>query len=176
MNASRAATLVYHRRMSVDACRPRPSRWSPTATGRSPITSRSRSEGRRPDGRMDAHRRTSRRQDGRGGAEVDRDAPDFTFQVFSVQRRTVHERPPRLYDLTGLQKDMSRLHGLTAARTLAALQSLGTRRSWRPIRAPIRSISRTTTLDTLREILGKGPGASMDSSAWKTFLPLHGST
>ena len=36
----------------------------------------------------------------------------------------MNDRPPRLYDLTGLQKDMSRLHGMTAARTLAALQHL----------------------------------------------------
>ena len=102
------------------------------------------------------------------------DAPDFTFQVFSVQRRTVHERPPRLYDLTGLQKDMSRLHGLTAARTLAALQSLYEKKL-ATIRAPTRSTSRTTT-STRCEILRRVRGASMDSSAWKTFLPLHGST
>ena len=57
---------------------------------------------------------TGERLDDRTDAEALKsivDAPDFTFQVFSVQRRTVHERPPHLYDLTGLQKDMSRLHG-----------------------------------------------------------------
>lgn len=51
-------------------------------------------------------------------------APDFRFGIFAVERKQRHDAPPRLYDLTGLQKDMSRLHGLTAARTLAALQSL----------------------------------------------------
>lgn len=51
-------------------------------------------------------------------------APDYTFGIFKVERKQRHDAPPRLYDLTSLQKDMSRLHGLTAARTLAALQSL----------------------------------------------------
>ena len=46
------------------------------------------------------------------------------FRIISVNRRKVNDRPPRLYDLTGLQKDMSRLHGMTAARTLQALQHL----------------------------------------------------
>ena len=58
MNASRAYTLVYHA-CPWDACRPRPSRWSPTATGRSPITSRSRSG-----------RSSSRWADGRSPANV----------------------------------------------------------------------------------------------------------
>ena len=49
---------------------------------------------------------------------------DFTFKILKADRKQQHDAPPRLYDLTGLQKDMSRLHGLTAARTLAALQSL----------------------------------------------------
>ena len=71
-------------------------------------------------------------------------APDFRFGIFAVERKQRHDAPPRLYDLTGLQKDMSRLHGLTAARTLAALQSLY-EKNWRRIRAPIRSTSRTTT-------------------------------
>lgn len=50
--------------------------------------------------------------------------PGVTFDVALKERRQQHDRPPRLYDLTGLQKDMARLHGLTAARTLTALQSL----------------------------------------------------
>ena len=84
------------------------------------------------------------------------DAPDFTFQVFSVQRKTVHERPPRLYDLTGLQKDMSRLHGLTAARTLAALQSLYEKKLATYPRTDSQYITHDD-LDTLRD-LAKGPG------------------
>ncbi|MGO5068975.1 DNA topoisomerase [Bifidobacterium catenulatum] len=51
-------------------------------------------------------------------------SPDFAFHIESAESRREHDAPPRLYDLTGLQKDMSKLHGLTAARTLAALQSL----------------------------------------------------
>ena len=46
------------------------------------------------------------------------------FRIMSVNRRRVNDRPPRLYDLTGLQKDMSRMYGMTAARTLQALQHL----------------------------------------------------
>ena len=49
---------------------------------------------------------------------------DFAFSIFKAERKQQHDAPPRLYDLTGLQKDMSRLHGLTAARTLSAVQSL----------------------------------------------------
>ena len=49
---------------------------------------------------------------------------DFAFKILKADRKQQHDAPPRLYDLTGLQKDMSRLHGLTAARTLTALQSL----------------------------------------------------
>ncbi len=56
---------------------------------------------------MAALRRTDDRKDAEA-LRADANAADFTFQVFSVNRRTVHERPPRLYDLTGLQKDMSR--------------------------------------------------------------------
>lgn len=52
------------------------------------------------------------------------DSDDFTFHILKADRKQRHDAPPRLYDLTGLQKDMSRLYGLTAARTLAALQSL----------------------------------------------------
>ena len=51
-------------------------------------------------------------------------ASSSVFAIESVERKQQHDRPPHLYDLTGLQKDMSRLHGLTASRTLAALQSL----------------------------------------------------
>lgn len=46
------------------------------------------------------------------------------FRIMSVSRKRVNDRPPRLYDLTGLQKDMSRMYGMTAARTLQALQHL----------------------------------------------------
>ena len=57
--------------------------------------------------------------------------------------------PPRLYDLTGLQKDMSRLHGLTAARTLTALQSLYEKRLTTYPRTDSQYITHDD-LDTLR--------------------------
>lgn len=50
--------------------------------------------------------------------------PGVTFDVLLKERKQQHDKPPRLYDLTGLQKDMAKLHGLSAAKTLAALQSL----------------------------------------------------
>ena len=62
---------------------------------------------------------------------------DFTFQI--------------LYDLTGLQKDMSRLHGLTAARTLTALQSLYEKRLTTYPRTDSRYITHDD-LDTLRAL------------------------
>lgn len=51
-------------------------------------------------------------------------AADASFDIVQVRRRRERTPPPRLYDLAGLQKDMSKMHGLTAARTLAALHSL----------------------------------------------------
>lgn len=47
-----------------------------------------------------------------------------SVSILGVTRKRERQRPPTLYDLTGLQKDMSSRHALTAARTLAALQSL----------------------------------------------------
>ncbi|MBF9694391.1 type IA DNA topoisomerase [Bifidobacterium dentium] len=80
---------------------------------------------------------------------------DFLFGIYVVQRRTVHERPPHLYDLTGLQKDMSRLHGLTAARTLTALQSLYEKKLATYPRTDSQYITHDD-LDTLRT-LAEGP-------------------
>lgn len=44
--------------------------------------------------------------------------------VAQIERKTEKNRAPRLYDLTGLQRDASTRKGLTADETLAALQSL----------------------------------------------------
>mgnify|MGYP003012535211 CR=1 FL=1 len=125
MNASRAYTLVYHRRMSVGRVQ------TPTLAMVADRDRQIAHHVEKPFWKvvvpMGGWTLTGERLDDRTDAEALKsivDAPDFTFQVFSVQRRTVHERPPRLYDLTGLQKDMSRLHGMTAARTLQALQHL----------------------------------------------------
>lgn len=78
-------------------------------------------------------------------------APDFTFGIFKVERKQWHDAPPHLYDLTSLQKDMSKLHGLTAARTLAALQSLYEKRLTTYPRTDSQYITHDD-LDTLRRL------------------------
>lgn len=157
MNASRAYSLVYNARFTVGRVQ------TPTLAM---IVDRDRQIAghvAQPYWKvvvpMGGWTLTGERLDDRTDAEALKsivDAPDFTFQVFSVQRRTVHERPPRLYDLTGLQKDMSRLHGLTAARTLAALQSLYEKKLATYPRTDSQYITHDD-LDTLRD-LAKGPG------------------
>jgi len=157
MNASRAYSLVYNARFTVGRVQ------TPTLAM---IVDRDRQIAghvARPFWKvvvpMGGWKLAGERLDKREDAEALKsivDAPDFTFQVFSVQRRTVHERPPRLYDLTGLQKDMSRLHGLTAARTLAALQSLYEKKLATYPRTDSQYITHDD-LDTLRD-LAKGPG------------------
>ena len=76
-------------------------------------------------------------------------APDFRFGIFAVERKQRHDAPPRLYDLTNLQKDMSRLHGLTAACTLAALQALYEKRLTTYPRTDSQYVT-TADLETLR--------------------------
>ena len=46
------------------------------------------------------------------------------IHVVKVERKRVNGKAPALYDLTGLQKAMGARHGVTAARTLEALQRL----------------------------------------------------
>ena len=157
MNASRAHTVAYRRRLSVGRVQ------TPTLAMVADRDRQIAHHVEKPFWKvvvpMGGWTLTGERLDDRTDAEALKsivDAPDFTFQVFSVQRRTVHERPPRLYDLTGLQKDMSRLHGLTAARTLAALQSLYEKRLATYPRTDSQYITHDD-LDTLRD-LAKGPG------------------
>ena len=157
MNASRAYSLVYNARFTVGRVQ------TPTLAM---IVDRDRQIAHHVEKPfwkvvvpMGGWTLTGERLDDRTDAEALKsivDAPDFTFQVFSVQRKTVHERPPRLYDLTGLQKDMSHLHGLTAARTLAALQSLYEKKLATYPRTDSQYITHDD-LDTLRD-LAKGPG------------------
>lgn len=45
-------------------------------------------------------------------------------EVVDVEVRNEQVQPPRLFDLTTLQREMNKRHGLSAARTLAAAQSL----------------------------------------------------
>ncbi len=47
-----------------------------------------------------------------------------TAAVTSVQRKTQKEQPPKLYDLTTLQRDANRIYGYTAQQTLDYAQSL----------------------------------------------------
>ena len=125
MNASRAHTLAYHRRLSVGRVQ--------TPTLAMVVDRDMRIENHVPqpfwhvEAPMGGWTLSSERIENQASA---RDAlsmansPDFAFHIESAESRREHDAPPRLYDLTGLQKDMSKLHGLTAARTLAALQSL----------------------------------------------------
>ena len=125
MNASRAYSLVYNARFTVGRVQ------TPTLAMIVDRDQQIAGHVARPYWKvvapMGGWKLTGERLDKRENAEtllriVNSD--DFTFQIFKAERKQQHDAPPRLYDLTGLQKDMSRLHGLTAARTLSALQSL----------------------------------------------------
>lgn len=125
MNASRAHTLAYHRRLSVGRVQ--------TPTLAMVVDRDMRIENHVPqpfwhvEAPMGDWTLSSERIENQARASAAlsmANSSDFAFHIESVERKREHDAPPRLYDLTGLQKDMSKLHGLTAARTLAALQSL----------------------------------------------------
>lgn len=125
MNASRAHTVAYHRRLSVGRVQ------TPTLAMVVDRDMQIAGHVAKPFWRVEAPMGgwtlSSERIEDHDFAQrmlVLANSPDFAFQIESAERKREHVAPPRLYDLTGLQKDMSRLHGLTAARTLAALQSL----------------------------------------------------
>ena len=44
--------------------------------------------------------------------------------VGSIERKRVEKKPPKLYDLTTLQREVNRYYGLTASQTLQAVQEL----------------------------------------------------
>ncbi|MCC2182402.1 type IA DNA topoisomerase [Faecalibacterium longum] len=44
--------------------------------------------------------------------------------VGSIERKRIEKKPPKLYDLTTLQREANRYYGLTASQTLQALQEL----------------------------------------------------
>lgn len=123
MNASRAYSLLYNARFSVGRVQ------TPTLAM---IAERDRQiRNHKPVpfwtviADMGGWRLSSERIDSKDAAMLlCGQAEHGRFRIMSVNRRRVNDRPPRLYDLTGLQKDMSRLHGMTAARTLQALQHL----------------------------------------------------
>lgn len=125
MNASRAHTVAYHRRLSVGRVQ------TPTLAMVVDRDAQIAGHVAKPFWRVEAPMggwtlSSERIEDPDFARHMLSlaNSPDFAFQIESAERKREHVAPPRLYDLTGLQKDMSRLHGLTAARTLAALQSL----------------------------------------------------
>ena len=123
MNASRAYSLLYNARFSVGRVQ------TPTLAM---IAERDRQiRNHKPVpfwtviADMGGWRLSSERIDSKDAAMLlCGQAERGRFRIMSVNRRRVNDRPPRLYDLTGLQKDMSRMYGMTAARTLQALQHL----------------------------------------------------
>ena len=123
MNASRAYSLLYNARFSVGRVQ------TPTLAMIAERDRQIRSHKPVPFwtviADMGGWRLSSERIDSKDAAMLlCGQAEHGRFRIMSVNRRRVNDRPPRLYDLTGLQKDMSRMYGMTAARTLQALQHL----------------------------------------------------
>lgn len=150
MNASRAYSLVYNARFTVGRVQ------TPTLAMIVDRDRRIAGHVARPYWKvvapMGGWKLTGERLDKREDAETLLrivNAPDFRFGIFAVERKQRHDAPPRLYDLTNLQKDMSRLHGLTAACTLAALQALYEKRLTTYPRTDSQYVT-TADLETLR--------------------------
>ena len=152
MNASRAYSLVYNTRFTVGRVQ------TPTLAM---IVERDRqieSHKPTPFGKvvapMGSWTLTGTHLENHGTAEALLEIvnqPDFAFGIYAVKRHRQHDAPPRLYDLTNLQKDMSKLHGLTAAHTLTALQSLYEQRLTTYPRTDSRFITHDD-LDALRKL------------------------
>ena len=150
MNASRAYSLVYNARFTVGRVQ------TPTLTMIVDRDRRIAGHVAQPYWKvvapMGGWKLAGERLDKREDAETLLrivNAPDFRFGIFAVERKQRHDAPPRLYDLTNLQKDMSRLHGLTAACTLAALQALYEKRLTTYPRTDSQYVT-TADLETLR--------------------------
>lgn len=152
MNASRAYSLVYNTRFTVGRVQ------TPTLAM---IVERDRQiESHKPTpfwkvvAPMGSWTLTGTHLENHGTAEALLkivNQPDFAFGIYAVKRHRQHDAPPRLYDLTNLQKDMSKLHGLTAAHTLTALQSLYEQRLTTYPRTDSRFITHDD-LDALRKL------------------------
>ncbi|MDF4083762.1 type IA DNA topoisomerase [Bifidobacterium longum] len=152
MNASRAYSLVYNTRFTVGRVQ------TPTLAM---IVERDRQiESHKPTpfwkvvAPMESWTLTGTHLENHGTAEALLEIvnqPDFAFGIYAVKRHRQHDAPPRLYDLTNLQKDMSKLHGLTAAHTLTALQSLYEQRLTTYPRTDSRFITHDD-LDALRKL------------------------
>ena len=152
MNASRAYSLVYNTRFTVGRVQ------TPTLAM---IVERDRQiESHKPTpfwkvvAPMGSWTLTGTHLENHGTAEALLEIvnqPDFAFGIYAVKRHRQHDAPPRLYDLTNLQKDMSKLHGLTAAHTLTALHSLYEQRLTTYPRTDSRFITHDD-LDALRKL------------------------
>lgn len=152
MNASRAYSLVYNTRFTVGRVQ------TPTLAM---IVERDRQiESHKPTpfwkvvAPMGSWTLTGTHLENHGTAEALLEIvnqPDCAFGIYAVKRHRQHDAPPRLYDLTNLQKDMSKLHGLTAAHTLTALQSLYEQRLTTYPRTDSRFITHDD-LDALRKL------------------------
>lgn len=152
MNASRAYSLVYNTRFTVGRVQ------TPTLAM---IVERDRQiESHKPTpfwkvvAPMGSWTLTGTHLENHGTAEALLEIvnqPDFAFGIYAVKRHRQHDAPPRLYDLTNLQKDMSKLRGLTAAHTLTALQSLYEQRLTTYPRTDSRFITHDD-LDALRKL------------------------
>ena len=152
MNASRAYSLVYNTRFTVGRVQ------TPTLAM---IVERDRQiESHKPTpfwkvvAPMGSWTLTGTHLENHGTAEALLEIvnqPDFAFGIYAVKRHRQHDAPPRLYDLTNLQKDMSKLHGLTAAHTLTALQNLYEQRLTTYPRTDSRFITHDD-LDALRKL------------------------
>lgn len=152
MNASRAYSLVYNTRFTVGRVQ------TPTLAM---IVERDRQiESHKPTpfwkvvAPMGSWTLTGTHLENHGTAEALLEIvnqPDFAFGIYAVKRHRQHDAPPRLYDLTNLQKDMSKLHGPTAAHTLTALQSLYEQRLTTYPRTDSRFITHDD-LDALRKL------------------------
>ena len=152
MNASRAYSLVYNTRFTVGRVQ------TPTLAM---IVERDRQiESHKPTpfwkvvAPMGSWTLTGPHLENHGTAEALLEIvnqPDSAFGIYAVKRHRQHDAPPRLYDLTNLQKDMSKLHGLTAAHTLTALQSLYEQRLTTYPRTDSRFITHDD-LDALRKL------------------------
>ena len=156
MNASRAYTLTYDRRLPVGRVQ------TPTlalvADRDQAIAGHRKTPYWKVVADMGGWRLSSDRiDDQETTGRLARSVTDGVMHITEVDRARVRQKPPRLYDLTGLQKDMARMHGITAARTLAALQQLYER----GLASYPRTDSRYITHDDLETLHGLTQGTRL---------------
>ena len=123
MNASRTYTILYHRRLSVGRVQ------TPTLAMVVDRDRQIKDHVTTPywtvQVGMGSYTLTSEHLDSLDKAQrILAAAMSGGFDIEDIQRTREKTAPPRLYDLTGLQKDMNRIAGMTAAATLEAMQAL----------------------------------------------------